>query len=79
MHGGWDGDWSWWWIAMTIMMVALWGGLAWLLVSVFRRSDGPSSPRTHTPGEILDERFARGEIDVDEYQKRRDVLRTTQH
>jgi putative membrane protein len=80
---GWYGDGAWgWagWLVMTLMMVAFWGLVVWGLVAIFRgtnRSDARNAEdRTRDPLEILDERFARGEIDVEEYRARQDVLRT---
>jgi putative membrane protein len=43
---------------------------AWFL---FRRRDDPG--RKHSAEEILSERYARGEITVEEYRQRRDELR----
>ncbi len=63
------------WLPMTLMMLAFLGA-----VVVFTRS-WISRPPFHDHGEqstdpkrILDERFARGEIDEEEYHKRKDVL-----
>ena len=36
---------------------------------------GPSNPSAQAPLDLLKERFARGEIDKDEYEERRRVLR----
>lgn len=65
------GDWNWVsWLAMTLSMVALWGFLTWVVVTLVRRpADRGASAR-----DILDERFARGEIDDDEYRRRKDAL-----
>ena len=45
MHNGnWNdgmGNGSWWWIPMTILMVAFWGGLIWLGVTLARRNHTP--------------------------------------
>jgi putative membrane protein len=71
----WHGDVSWWgWALMTFGMVAFWGLVAWLIVTVFRSADRPAGSRAERPEDILDERYARGEIDTDEYQHRRDAL-----
>lgn len=80
---GWygDGAWGWTgWLVMTLMMVAFWGVVVWGLVAIFR---GSRDSGVTTPGhgrdalEILAERFARGEIEVEEYRARQDILRTT--
>ena len=62
------GDWNWAaWLAMTVSMVAFWGLIASAIISLARR------PTHHGPTaeQILDERFARGDIDDDEYRRRR--------
>jgi len=75
--GGWSAGG---WLLMCLMMVVFWGGLialvAWLVQSV--RNDAnpglpPGSP-TGKADQVLAERFARGEIDENEFQLRRDVL-----
>lgn len=60
-----------WWIVMMIGMVLFWvavfAGIAWLV----RTAGGTRRPSAR---ELLDERFARGEIDVDEYRERQSAL-----
>jgi putative membrane protein len=70
----WDG-WSWWsGPLMTVGMLAFWGSLAWVIVMAIRASQ-PS--RTSDLAEnVLAERFARGEIDEAEYQRRLEALRS---
>ena len=70
---GWGG-----WVVMTLTMVAFWSLVVFAVVALFRgnreaRQD--QGPRGRDPEQILDERFARGEIDVDEYQARQLALR----
>jgi putative membrane protein len=76
---GWYHDGSGWggWLVMTIAMVAFWGLLVWAIIALFRSSQPDSSHRSSPPDalEILDTRFARGEIDEDEYHARRSALR----
>lgn len=55
------------WLALLVAVIVL--VVRWLGGGSF----GVSSP-LRTPREILDERFAKGEIDQDEYEKRRKVL-----
>ena len=70
----------------TILAVAGWHGGPWFLLFplfwiallvgasfLFRRRD--ERGRTNSAEEILGERYARGEITVDEYRQRREVLR----
>lgn len=69
---GWGG-----WVMMTLAMVAFWSLVVFGVAAMFRR-DGDSGfgqAGEHDPMQILDERFARGEIGVDEYQSRRGALR----
>lgn len=77
MHWWYD-DGSWWgWILMTAGMLAFWSLVAWLVVSVLR------SPRTSgrvdrsSAEQLLDERFAAGDIDESDYRARRDALQPT--
>ncbi|MHB9857451.1 SHOCT domain-containing protein [Streptomyces sp. YIM S03343] len=81
---------GWGWFAMPAGMILFWALLIAIGVLVFRalsRSGGtspygPPPQRPHhgpalAPEELLAERFARGEIDEDEYRRRLDVLRET--
>jgi putative membrane protein len=74
------GDWSWGgWLAMVLSMVLFWGLVGALVLVVARslflqrRSEQPQP----SPEEILASRFARGEIDADEYHSRLEALRST--
>ena len=65
------------WFVMVAMMVVFWGAIAWIIVTLIRHNG--STTRSASTGTdammILDERFARGEIDEAEYQRRRELLR----
>ncbi|MCX6466473.1 MAG: SHOCT domain-containing protein [Pseudonocardiales bacterium] len=67
--------WSWIWPTLVVIGLVLLGYLAYRLVQNRRPGAdtaavaGPTSAR-----QILDERYARGEIDDEEYRKRRDTL-----
>ena len=77
---GWGGMGTGGWVVITVVMVALVViGVVALLhrgrttaVSDSRTTPAPSAEK------VLDERFARGEIDADEYQTRRTALHATQ-
>ena len=74
--GGWGG-----WILMSLAMVAFWALVVFAVLAIFR-GDQPSddaTPDHRAPMEILEERFARGEINEDEYHARRSVLRASAH
>lgn len=69
----WGGSWGWGaWLAMSLTMVAFWGFLVWGLVSAARSGDDNRRDRSE---DILADRFARGEIDEDEFRRRRDLIR----
>ena len=72
IRDGWHDGSGWGWIAMMVMMVAFWGGLAWLIASSMQNNRSSHAPlQPHEAAEhILSERFARGELDVDEYHTR---------
>lgn len=62
-----------------LMMIVFWGGIILLLVLLVRwlSDSGLSRPREAprpTPLELLNERFAKGEIDEEEYKKRKQLL-----
>ncbi|WP_416980487.1 SHOCT domain-containing protein [Streptomyces sp. T028] len=77
---------GWGWFGMSIGMVLFWALIITALVLIFRAASqphehthtpsAPSTPTAPTPQQILDERFARGEIDEEEYRRRSDALRS---
>lgn len=78
----WGYGWGWGaWFAMSVMMIVFWGLVIAGIVVLVRslggtRQDhrpGPDGGRTSAE-ELLAERFARGEIDEDEYTRRLQVL-----
>ncbi|WP_329282202.1 SHOCT domain-containing protein [Streptomyces sp. NBC_01451] len=70
---------GWNWFAMSISTVLLWALLITVAVLLYRtlnRSPEPPHTPAATPAEqVLAERFARGEIDEEEYRRRLTVLR----
>ena len=76
MHGnewmhGWEGMWFgplFMWVVPILLIVLV----VWLVRGSYGSS--PQSKSTRDAGTILDERFASGEIDVEDYQRRRDAL-----
>lgn len=71
---GWHMDeWSWaGWFVMAVAMAAFWLALAWVLVLALR---GRPTGGAATAEDVLAHRYAAGEIDDDEYERRLDVLR----
>ena len=81
-------DWGWGtWLAMGLMMTVLAVLVVAAVVLVVRATTGPQKTATSLPTEtptdtprdseaqrVLDERFARGDIDEGEYVARRDLL-----
>lgn len=79
MYGGY-GDWGVvGWIVMTLMMLLFWAGVVTVVVLLVRgggQGHGASYGSPHDEAErILNERFARGEIDASELNERRAALR----
>jgi len=75
MMGPWD-SWGPWGLAMSIGSLLF---LALIVIGIVMLVRGPSAgpeSRREGPsaGQILDERFARGEIDEEEYQSRKRAL-----
>ena len=67
---------------MTIIMILFWGAAIYGIVALVRyaHQDGPqrgepAGPPAPEPERLLAERFARGEIDEDEYHQRLTSLR----
>jgi putative membrane protein len=71
------------WLGMIVTTVLLWGLIVAAIVALVRyigstRDIGRphATNRPADPEEVLAERFARGEIDADEYKQRLELLRT---
>jgi putative membrane protein len=62
-------------LPMMTFMVVLVGAVIWALVAVTRSGGTTIDTRRPTAEDILNERFARGEIDAADYAQRRDALR----
>jgi putative membrane protein len=77
-HSGWDWGWGHMFFG-SLMMILFWGGLILVILLAVRwlgggTSHGAGSPSVRRPLDILQERFARGEIDEEEFEKRRRLL-----
>ncbi len=69
-----DFDFAWWWIPMMVGMALFWGlvivGIVWLI----RSGGGSSAEKKMSAVEVLERRFAEGDLTVEEYRERRAVL-----
>ena len=67
---------GWWWV-MGIGWLLFLGVIVFLAYLLVRHhtDDGSSGVRRTSAEDLLAERLARGEIDEDEYRRRRDALR----
>lgn len=64
------------WIWMALFWVAVIGGIVWLVRGGTHVGCGGHHDRPRNSGlEILDERYARGEISKEEYLEMRDTLK----
>ncbi|MBI3958684.1 MAG: SHOCT domain-containing protein [Chloroflexi bacterium] len=82
---GWDFGWGWGWMLFgSLVMVLFWGGLIALIVLAVRGLSGnnqrqSSDQSEHTPSvgalEILQSRYAKGEITRDEFEQIRNDLK----
>ena len=63
---------GWWWVMGVGWLVFL-AAVVVLAVVLTRQYRGPA-PSRRRAHDLLDERFARGEIDEEEYHRRRDAL-----
>jgi len=71
------------WVAMFLMMSIFWGAVIFAGIMLFRgtsngrgyrESDRVEGVTHRNPMDILDERFARGELENEEYEARKAVL-----
>ena len=80
MMGGFDGVMGTFGGLWMLLPILFWGGLlaliVWAVVRIFpeRRGGERSEVRDRSSEEILTERFARGEIDAEEYERSLSVL-----
>ncbi len=76
-HGMWGGGWGGMLFGLIMMLLVI-AAIVAVVVLVVRVLGGAGSgiakPSGKTPTDILEERFARGEIDAEEFEERRRVL-----
>ena len=76
MGWGTTGGFSWWWF-MPIFMILFWGLVIWGIVALVRGlsgSRGSDSSRADSALEVLKKRYARGEINKEEYEEKKKDL-----
>jgi putative membrane protein len=61
------------WLGMVFAVVLV-AALVLVLLALAKRLSGDATPARREPLDILKERLARGEIDIDEYEARRRAL-----
>jgi putative membrane protein len=82
MNGNdWGSGWGWMMILMPVLWIGLTAVIVWAVVKVAQRPANPVSeqPRQETPLDILDRRFASGEIDTDAYTQAKTHLAGRSH
>jgi putative membrane protein len=69
------------WLGMSVMMVVFWGAIILgivVLIRYFRQRSDAGRPVFRTgPEDMLAQRFARGEINEEEYRRRLEALRAS--
>jgi putative membrane protein len=70
-----DGGGAGWWVWGVLMMFVMLGIVALVVWLIVRASHSAHGGQSSSAREILSERFARGEIDTDEYHDRLSKLR----
>lgn len=71
---GWGSGWMWLTGLVWLLVIAALAGLVVWLIIRMNQPTGSSASGTDSARRILAERFARGEIDADEYARRREML-----
>ena len=79
MYWNGSGGWGWAaWLSMGFMMLLFWGVVIGAVVLLARGSlPRTVAPKATGPEDLLAERFARGEIDAEEYHARLATLRSS--
>lgn len=77
-HMGNDNGWGWWMVMGWVWMVVFWGLIIWAVYAVVtrlshtsNRQDSPHQPNQPTALEILEQRYARGELDTEQFEEMR--------
>ncbi|HET9117397.1 MAG TPA: SHOCT domain-containing protein [Pseudonocardiaceae bacterium] len=65
------------WLFMGLFWVVVVGLVVWGVIALVPGARSGGQPRSETPEEILDRRFASGELDPEQYQRARQELAST--
>lgn len=72
-HTGWSaGD----WVLMSAAMLIFWGLVVGVVVWAVHSAKTSGYEQSRSARDLLDDRFARGELTADEYQRSRNLLET---
>lgn len=66
------------WIFMGLFWIAIIALVIWGVTALLPGTRSSNAGRTESPREILDRRFARGEIDAEQYRQAREELADNQ-
>lgn len=76
--GNWHYGWGWGHMIFgLLMMILFWGGIILAIIYVIRSTRsgaGSRQPPEKSPLDILNERFARGEIDKEEFEEKKKLI-----
>lgn len=71
----WHHSWSQWnWLFMVLSMALFWGLVIGGIIWAVRAAPTSKAPPDRSPRDVLDDRYARGEINAEEYRRVRDTL-----
>ena len=74
---GWYDNGGWWsagMLAMGLFWVVVLGIIVWAVLRLTSRSDAPTTPVAESPRQILDRRFATGELNEQQYAEALRIL-----
>jgi putative membrane protein len=65
--------WGWWMVMGWVWMLVFWGLIVWGIYAIVNRDRGGSTRNESEPGalEILERRYARGDIGADQFEEMR--------
>lgn len=70
MHDGWMFGMGWTWLIGLVLVILV----IWVVARMVARPDAGTAPDIDDAEQVLDRRFARGEIDEQEYMARKEAL-----